>query len=158
MEENTMAEVDFYFIGIGDGCLSTVSETRKQIDAVKGLECHLEQEGKAMTWDDFEDPEGQPSLFKDILRDRLLRVDQNTRIRRRPGFCVITALNGKAVRLEYYGGLKLLSLQEDFRAKDLQDADLPNFLKEDPVKSQCQLSRLRVRAQYRTLKQSQGSA
>lgn len=107
-------------------------ETLKQIEKVKSLECLLEHEGKGLTWDNFDDPEEPRTLFHSILGDRVLRVDKKTFMADRPSFVVITAMEGKAVRLEYYEGHDALSLVYDVRAKELQGKDLPNFMDKDP--------------------------
>lgn len=45
---------------------------------------------------------------------------------------VVTVMEGKAVRLEYYEGHDALSLVYDVRAKKLQGKKLPNFMDKDP--------------------------
>lgn len=50
----------------------------------------------------------------------------------RPDFCVITAMDNKAVRLEFYEGHDALELVYDLRAKELHGKDLPKFMENDP--------------------------
>ena len=50
----------------------------------------------------------------------------------RPSFCVVTPMDGKAVRLEFYEGHDALSLVYDLRSKELQGKDFPNFMDHDP--------------------------
>jgi hypothetical protein len=129
-----VAEFDFFIVGIGERQIASSSETRTQIEAVKALECDLEYEGESLSWDYFDDPEEPRTLFRSIYNDRTVRVDKGTPMARRPGFCVVTAMDGKAVRLEYYGGRNTVSLQYDIRAKELEGLDLPDFLDKDPRK------------------------
>lgn len=67
-------------------------------------------------------------MFQSIRRDRELRVDKETLMADRPGFALITAMDNKAVRLEYYEGHDALSLVYDVKAKELQGKKLPNFM------------------------------
>jgi hypothetical protein len=146
-----MSEINFYFVGIGEGALSSSSETMEQIDSVRALTCDLANDGTPLTWDFFDDPDDTTTLFRRILRDRFNRVDRGKQVEGRPGFCVVTAMDGRAVRLEYYGGRKLLSLLDDYRAGELQEADLPNFMEEDPAKNLSCLKMLRIKAKRKVL-------
>jgi hypothetical protein len=124
-----MANVEFHVIGVGDKNLASASETRHQIDDVKELECQLQVEGEALTWDFFDNPEEPRSLFQTILNDRDLRVDRGISLENRPPFCVVTSMDGKAVRLEFYEGKIILRLRYDIRTSELDGAKLPNYLK-----------------------------
>ncbi|MBT9144130.1 MAG: hypothetical protein DDT29_02546 [Dehalococcoidia bacterium] len=79
--------------------------------------------------DNTEEPR---TIFQAILHDREIRVDRNTCMADRPAFCVVTAADGRAVRLEYYEGHDALIQRFDLRSKDLWDKDLPNFMDVDP--------------------------
>jgi hypothetical protein len=127
-----MADVEFYFIGIGEGKLTSFSGTKKQISYVKALECCLEHEGESLTWDFFDDRNVKKTLFQSILRDRKMRVNIKIPMDYRPPFCVVTAVDNRAVRLEYYEGRAVLKLRHDIRSKELEGANLPPFMKEDP--------------------------
>ena len=80
-------------------------------------------------WDFFDDPEEPRSLFQTILNDRDLRVDRGISLEDRPPFCVVTSMDGKAVRLEFYEGKIMLRLRYDIRTAELDGAKLPNYLK-----------------------------
>lgn len=108
------------------------ANTLKQIQAVEALECALEHEGEKISWEGFDNPNEPRSLFQSIIRDRKRRIDEHTMMADRPSFAVITAMDGKAVRLEYYEGHDALQLEFDLRSKELQGKKLPNFLDEDP--------------------------
>jgi hypothetical protein len=90
------------------------------------------QKGEKVTWDDVDNPNEPRTLFQSILKDREMRVDKKTLMADRPSFCVITAADGKAIRLEFYEGHDALSLIYDIRSKELQGKRLPNFMDEDP--------------------------
>lgn len=127
-----MADVQFYFIGISEGELSSFKATSQQIRFVRTLECCLEFDGEPLTWDFFDNPAEKRALFQSILRDRKMRMDIKYPMEYRPPFCVITAMDNRAVRLEYYEGRIILKLKFDIRAKELEGADLPPFMGEDP--------------------------
>ena len=152
-----MAEVDFHIVGIGNGEIASSSQTIEQIEAVKALECTLEYEGERLDWDYFDDPEEPRTLFRSILSDRRVRVDQGTSMARRPGFCVVTSMDGRAVRLDYYGGRKTVALLHDIRAGELEGVDLPRFLDKDPRESKlcAGLQLIKIRGKQRGLEQEQ---
>jgi len=122
-----------FFIGV-DGKKAVASkETITQIEKVRALECTLETEkGEKITWDDVDNPNEPRTLFQSILGDRRRRVDQKTFMADRPSFCVVTSMDGKAVRLEFYEGHDALSLTYDLRSKELQGKKLSNFMDHDP--------------------------
>lgn len=122
------------FIGVDGETTVNSAETKKQIQEVESLDCVLEdeQEGRIATWKDFDNPDEPRTLFQSILRDRKRRVDEHTIMADRPSFAVITVLDNKAVRLEYYEGHDSLSLVYDLRSKELQGKKLPNFMDADP--------------------------
>ena len=124
-----MANVEFHIIGVGGKTLASSRETRQQIGLVKAQECQLQIEGEALTWDFFDDPDEPRTLFQTILRDREMRVDQRIPMEDRPPTCVVTAMDGKAVRLEFYEGNMMLKLKYDIRSEELQGAKLPSYLK-----------------------------
>ncbi len=119
------------FIGMDGGQAVDSKETLEQITAVEALECVLEHEGEKISWEGFDNPNEPRSLFQSILRDRKRRVDEHTMMADRPSFAVITAMDGKAVRLEYYEGHDALQLEFDLRSKELQGKKLLNFMAED---------------------------
>jgi len=122
-----------FFIGV-DGKKAVASkETITQIEKVRALECTLETEtGEKITWDDVDDPNESRTLFQCILGDRKRRVDQKTFMADRPSFCVVTSMDGKAVRLEFYEGHDALSLTYDLRSKELQGKKLQDSMDHDP--------------------------
>lgn len=107
-------------------------ETKRQVEMVRKLECHLQKDGKALSWDAFDNPKEPRTLFQAIINDRKLRVDQGMLMADRPPVAVVTVLDGKAVRLEYYEGHDALSLVYDIRAKELEGKELPKWLESDP--------------------------
>lgn len=121
------------FIGADGEKTVNSATTQEQIEAVRALECTLEAEnGEKISWKDVDNPQEPRSLFQFILGDRKIRVDQNTPMADRPAFAVITAIDNKAVRLEFYEGHDALELTYDLRAKELHKKDLPIFMKSDP--------------------------
>jgi hypothetical protein len=121
-----------FYIGVDGKQVVTSQVTQDQIDQVRALECGLQDGSDMLTWDAFDDPANSRTLFRAIVRDRRLRVDEKTFMADRPAFCVVTAFEGRAVRLEYYEGHDALSLRYDVRAKELEGKDLPNFMDKDP--------------------------
>ncbi|CCQ92869.1 hypothetical protein CULT_1110006 [[Clostridium] ultunense Esp] len=79
----------------------------------------------------FYDPEEPRTLFQSILKDRKIRVDKGQFMADRPSFAVITAKNGKAVRLEYYEGHDSLELVYDIRSQEFYNKELPPFMEKD---------------------------
>lgn len=107
--------------------------TREQISAVRELECAvLGPGGEALTWDVFDDPQEPRTIFRTILADRQMRIDQRVAMADRPMFAVVTANGHRAVRLEYYEGHDALELQYDLRAAELRTENLPPFMSRDP--------------------------
>ena len=125
-----MANVELYIIGIEEGFPISSSTTKKQIDGVRTLECQLELEGESLSWDFFDDPNEPRTLFQAILRDREMRVDRTISVENNPPFCVVTSMEGKAVRLEFYEGSHELRLRFDIRSRALERAEMPNYLKD----------------------------
>lgn len=125
-------EARFYFIGVDGEQVVDSTETQRQINEVKALVCGLEHEGRPLDWSIFDNPDEPRTLFQAIRRDRELRVDQHTFMADRPSFVVVTAIDNKAVRMEFYEGHDSLSLVHDLRAKELHGVELPQILEEDP--------------------------
>ena len=126
-------KIETFFVGADGEKVVNSNDTIRQIERVRSLECTLETEkGEKITWDDVDNPNEPRTLFQSILGDRRRRVDQNTFIADRPSFCVVTAMDGKAMRLEFYEGHDALSLVYDLRAKELQGMNLQNFMEKDP--------------------------
>jgi hypothetical protein len=127
MEE---ARFKIYLIGIKKGKIVSSRETREQIDEVKSLKCQLRHPitGERLGWDSFDNPDDEKSLFQAILNDRKLRVDQGLLLMKKPPFCVITAIDNIAVRLEFYGGYRKAQLIADIRNRRLQGFKLPSFI------------------------------
>ncbi|MCD6132782.1 MAG: hypothetical protein J7J16_00400 [Deltaproteobacteria bacterium] len=135
MNKNNMeARFKTYFIGIKEGKIISSRETRKQIDEVKKLKCQLRHPitGERLGWDSFDDPDDEKSLFQAILRDRKLRVDQGLLMMKKAPFCVITAVDDIAIRLEFYGGYRKTQLIADIRNRRLQGLRLPCFTDRNP--------------------------
>jgi CheY-like chemotaxis protein len=126
-------ETKVLFVGVdGEQAVDSVT-TQKQIDEVRKLECaFVKPDGKAMTWEDVDDPEEPRSLLQSILADRRYRVDVGELMADRPSFAVITAVGNKAVRLEFYEGHDALELACDLRSPELQGKELPKFMESDP--------------------------
>ena len=61
-----------------------------------------------------------------------MRVDRKILMEDRPAFCAVTAIDGRAVRLEFYEGKRTLKLVYDIRAEEFEGMDLPRFLDRDP--------------------------
>jgi len=127
-----MANIKIFFIGVDGEKTVNFNETQAQIKAVKALRCCLQDEGEALSWDAFDNPKEKRTIFQSILKDREMRVDKKILMADRPSFCVITAIDNKAIRLEFYEGHDLLHLEYDIRSKELQSKDLPFFMDEDP--------------------------
>lgn len=129
-----MSETKIYLVGI-DGEQTVNSETTlQQIAEVEKLECALvdAETQEPYTWLNLNDAAEPRTLFQSILADRRKRVDEHVLMASRPSFCVVTAVSGRAVRLEFYEGHDALSLVYDVRAAELQSKDLPKFLESDP--------------------------
>jgi|CZCB01.1.fsa_nt_gi hypothetical protein len=121
-----------YLIGT-DGEKAISSEvTKKQIEEVKKLTCALAHKGQPLDWDSFDNPDEPRTLFQAIMHDRKQRVDEGHLMADRPNFAVVTAYQGRAVRLEYYEGHDALQLVYDIRAPELQGKDLPKYMEADP--------------------------
>ncbi|MBT9160758.1 MAG: hypothetical protein DDT26_02054 [Dehalococcoidia bacterium] len=128
-----MTTVETLFIGVDGERTVGSDQTRRQIATVRALSCDLEtKSGERVAWLDVDNTEEPRTIFQAILHDRELRVDQNTYMADRPAFCVITAIDGRAVRLEYYEGHDALTQRFDLRSKDLWGKALPNFMDVDP--------------------------
>ena len=119
------------FIGTNGEQVVDSKKTLEQIKEVEALECALENEDEKISWKDLDDPDEPRTIFQSILWDRKRRVDEHTMMADRPSFAVVTAMGGKAVRLEYYEGHDALQLEFDLRSKELQGRKLPNFMAED---------------------------
>jgi hypothetical protein len=127
-----MPEVKYHLIGLEGNRVLSYEETKYQIEAVRDLECGLQVEGEPLSWDAFDDPTEQRTLFQKILEDRYMRVNKRTLMSERPSFCAITSIDGRAVRLEFYEGKRTLKLVFDIRAKEYEEEKWPNFLDRDP--------------------------
>jgi len=126
--------VKIYFVG-SDGEQATNSETTlQQIKEVEKLECALldPENQEPLTWKALNDEAEPRTIFQSILHDRQTRIDEGQLMADRPSFCVITAIDGRAVRLEFYEGHDALSLRYDVRAAELIDKELPKFMESDP--------------------------
>lgn len=138
-----MAEAKTYVIGLKGNRILSYEETMEQIEEIRSLECGLQVDGEPLTWEAFDDPTEQRTLFQRILEDRYMRVDKKTLMADRPAFCAITAMEGRAVRLEFYEGQKTLRLVYDIRAKEFEGMELPKFLGRDPQSSGAMVHQLR---------------
>jgi hypothetical protein len=126
-----MVDIHFLMIGIGEKALASASETREQIDKIKALDCGLQVGGRSLNWHLFDNPRDPRALFQRILKDREMRVDWKAPLPNRPPFCVVTVMDDKAVRLEFYEGSAQLKLEYDIRSEELEGTGLPNYMKED---------------------------
>lgn len=80
-----------YFIGVDGEPVVTSAITREQIEAVTKLTCALvSQDGEALSWEVFYNPEEPRTIFQSIERDRRKRVDEKTLMADRPSFAVVT--------------------------------------------------------------------
>lgn len=136
MEKEKKIKIKFHTIGINVNFLKESSDrTKLQINNVRELDCHLQYEGKEFNWQTFYDPNNHESLFEFIYRDRMCGVDLLAEppllsVKNYPGpFAVVTEVNGRACRLEYYdndnGALELL---QDYRCKYLENVNVPNYV------------------------------
>jgi hypothetical protein len=125
-----------FFIGTdGEVALDSL-KTDGQIRKAKELECLLiTDRGERLRWDFFEDAKHPMALFLAIREDRKARMDERRCLESRPNFCVVTAEDGKAVRLEYYEGNESLKLSVDLRSKETTVEELSNFMDQDTVSS-----------------------
>ena len=130
-----------FFIGHDGEKVVNSARTLEQMAEVKKLECAMEYEGKRIPWDMLDNPAepptgvpklGRRTLFQAIVSDRRLRVDQRIPMADRPPIAVVTAVAGKAVRMEFYAGHDALHLIYDLRAKELQGKPIPRWLTSDP--------------------------
>ncbi|MCL0035884.1 hypothetical protein M1N44_02415 [Dehalococcoidia bacterium] len=130
----------FFFIGHDGEKVVNSAKTLEQIAEVKKLECAMEHEGEQIRWDMLDSPAepigfpklGRRTLFQAIVSDRRLRVDQRTMMADRPPIAVVTAVAGKAVRMEFYAGHDALHLIYDLRTRELQGKPMPRWLTSDP--------------------------
>jgi hypothetical protein len=106
--------------------------TLEQIAEVENLECSLKHEGEQLSWKLFNNPDEPRTIFQFILGDRKWRVDENTLMADRPPVAVVTAMDNKAVRLEFYEGHDALTCSFDVRAEELQGKDMPLWMTSDP--------------------------
>lgn len=127
-----MDKTKILFVGIDGEKVVDSTTTQKQIDEIESLECVLSHKGQRLTWKEFDNPDEPCTLFQSIINDRKMRVDEHTLMADRPSFAVVTAMDVKAVRLEYYEGHDTLKLVYDLRAKELQGKKLPNFMEYGP--------------------------
>ncbi len=98
--------------------------TAHQISKIqKRFECAVQHNGKTLTWDAFQ------SLFKCILKDREMRVEQGLLIASRPPFAVATIEGNKVVRFEFYQGHDTYELVYDLKSPDCPD--LEPFLRQE---------------------------
>ncbi len=121
-------KLKIYFVGFDRDQPVSSEETKKQIKDVKKLKCFLEDDGKKLSWDYFDNPDNPDSIFQSIIRDRIERFDKRSKMTDRPRFCVLSCEKKKAVRLEYYEGDEELKLKHDYRSASLKDEDLPDFM------------------------------
>ena len=128
---------EIYEIGFVNDTACGSETVQKQIDEVRKLDCTSLVNPEDINehvpdWNAFDNPNESRSLFQSILRDRKKRIDEKTFMADRPNFAVITAVDGKAVRLEYYEGHDALSLVYDIRSRELTGQKLPKFMESDP--------------------------
>ena len=120
------------YVGINGEKVVNSVETKKQINRVKKLKSMLTNEnGQPLDWYTFDNPEEPRTLFQAILKDRKMRVDKGQLMADRPSFAVITAKNGKAVRLEYYEGHDSLELVYDIRSPEFYNKELQPYMEKD---------------------------
>jgi hypothetical protein len=121
-----------YYIGVDGESVVSSEKTKEQIKEIFLKFCDLinEETKKKLSWNDFYNDDDR-SLFKYILNDRKLRVDNNKFMADRPPFCVLTEKDNRIIRLEYYQGHDSLKLVYDIRNHELMNKELPNFLDKD---------------------------
>lgn len=123
----------YYFVGVDGEQAVSSTETAKQIQCVRQLECCLvDSRGSKFSWDAFDNPEKPHTIFQAIMNDRKMRIDRGIVMADRPNFAVITAVDNQALRLEYYEGHDALALTYDIRSPELIGASIPSFMGSDP--------------------------
>ncbi len=130
----TKSKTKIFFVGVNGEEAVDSKTTQKQIAEVQELECSLlnPKNREPLTWIDVNNEAEPRTIFQAILSDRKTRIDEHNLMADRPSFCVITAVDGRAVRLEFYEGHDALSLVYDVRAAELFGKELPKFLENDP--------------------------
>jgi hypothetical protein len=105
-----------------NGYAANSTETKKQINEIKTLKCALcnsKDKETPYTWDDFDDPAEDRSLFQSIVNDRKIRIDQRVALCCRPPYSICTIFKDEVIRLEFYEGEDELSRVHDIRRSDL---------------------------------------
>lgn len=123
-----------YFIGANGEEATDSKTTLQQIKDVEALQCALvnPKNQEPLTWAAVNNEAEPRTIFQAILADRKMRIDDRTLMADRPSFCVITAVDGRAVRLEFYEGHDALGLVYDLRSAELAGKDLPQWMESDP--------------------------
>jgi hypothetical protein len=125
-----------HFIGYDGERAVNTTMTQQQIDQLKALRCDLAtDDGETITWADLDNSDEPRTLFRFILGDHKLRVDERTRMANQSPFGVATIVNGACVRFEFYEGYHTLKKTHDLRSKELQGVEL-----EDSVATNVQIA------------------
>ena len=113
-----------------DGEQSVNSAMTQRLQLVNlPLRCDLvTDEGEALTWLDFDNPDEPQTLFQFILGDHKHRVDQRNTMANQPPLGVATVVDDACIRFEFYEGYHTLKKTYDLRSKDLQDVELEDFI------------------------------
>lgn len=98
--------------------------TKQQIEEAKTFELNLFDRNGKVDWVSFYNPNDSNLIFNAIIADREMRVDKKTYMADRPPIAILTLINDKIERLEYYEGHDRLELIYDIRSKELAEQNI----------------------------------
>lgn len=132
-----------YYIGFKGNSVVNSKDTIQQIIDIKkyNLDIH-DGDGNKLSWEVIDNCKYKESLFRNIVRDRKLRVNMKSIMADRPPYCVAYTEENSVVRIEYFEGHDELKQIYDIRRFDLYNVDLEPDLQIDPLKYQNGLSSL----------------
>ena len=93
--------------------------TQYQVNQIMKFPLKIEIDGSKMRWSDLYDTSNDRAILNYIINDRKIRVDKHIPMADRPPLAIITFLDHKVVRVEYYEGHDLLKLQYDLYSNGL---------------------------------------
>ena len=103
-------------------------QTREQINKMRELEIVVVEpsnRGEVVKWDDIDNPTEDRTLLRAIEQDRDVRVNQNTCMADRPNLCILTIIDEKIERIEFYEGHDALECTCDLKSLRLMKYKLP---------------------------------
>jgi hypothetical protein len=119
------------FIGIENDEACGSKKVLGQIAEIKKYDLDIyDIDQNKINWSNLDNGNDR-SLFKNIVLDREIRVDNNTAMADRPPFIVCTVEDNKIIRLEFYEGHDSLELVYDLRRKEDIGKELKPYLEED---------------------------